>query len=118
MRLEESLLVEVALTHHGYSVRLVFDLTRTSEGALRPDLNERGQRCTVEMHGVQRLQLEGGLSQSMLDQPEAINWGLSEVALVRAEASAVGLQLQVLWEGKRNVVIDAGSAEVTGPEDE
>ena len=38
LRLEESLLIEMTLTHHGYSVRLVFDLTRTSEGGLRSDL--------------------------------------------------------------------------------
>ena len=43
------------------------------------------------MHGVQRLQLEGGVNQDMLEHPEAINWGLSEVSLVRAEASADGL---------------------------
>ena len=116
LRGQESLLVEMALTHHGYSVRLAFNLTWASEGVLRPDLDKREQRLTIEMHGVQRLLMEGGLSQSMLDNPEAINWGLSEVSLLRAAPCAAGLQLQVLWEGERSIVIDAQSASVIKPE--
>ncbi|PWN03039.1 hypothetical protein DJ010_11770 [Nocardioides silvaticus] len=116
LRCEESLLVEMALTHHGYGVRLGFNLTWASEGVLRPDLDSREQRLTIEMRGVQRLHMEGGLSQRMLDYPEAINWGLSEVSLLRAEPCAAGLQLQVLWEGERRIVIDAQSASVIGPD--
>lgn len=117
LRCEESLLVEMALTHHGYSARLAFNLTWASEGVLRPDLDKREQRLTIEMQGVQRLHLEGGLSQSMLDHPEAINWGLSEVSLLRAQPCAAGLQLHVLWEDERSIVIEAQSASVTEPED-
>jgi hypothetical protein len=117
LRGEESLLVEMALTHHGYAVRLGFNLSWLSEGVLRPDLGKREQRLTIEMHGVQLLLMEGGLTQSMLDHPEAINWGLSEVSLLRAQPCAAGLQLQVLWEDERRIVIDAQSASVTEPED-
>jgi hypothetical protein len=113
---EESLLVETALTHHGYGVRLAFNLTWASEGVLRPDLDSREQRLTIEMHGVQRLHMEGGLTQAMLDHPENINWGLSEVASLRAAPCPDGLQLQVLWEDDRSIIIDAQSASVTEPE--
>ncbi|WP_148613299.1 hypothetical protein [Nocardioides rubriscoriae] len=114
---QESLLVEMALTHHGYAVRLAFNLTWASEGVLRPDLDTREQRLIIEMHGVQRLHMEGALSPAMLDHPEAINWGLSEVAQLRAETCLAGIQLQVLWENERSIVIDAQSASVTEPED-
>jgi hypothetical protein len=115
LRLEESLLVEMAQTHHGYSFRLVFKLWDVP-GFLRSDLPKGAHHLTVEMQGVQRLRLEGGLSQVMLEHPEGIDWGLSEVALVRAEPSSYGLQLQVLWEGERQIVIDAASAYVLNPE--
>lgn len=117
LRCEESLLVEMALTRHGYGVRLAFTLAWASEGVLRPDLDRREDRLTVEVLGVQRLHLEGGLTQVMLDQPEAIDWGLSDVSLLRAEPCPAGLQLQVLWEGERRIVIEAQSASVMGPED-
>ena len=117
LRCEESLLVEMALTHHGYAVRFAFNLTWASEGVLRPDLDKREQRLTIEMQGVQRLHMEGGLSQSMLDHPEAINWGLSEVDLVRAEECPNGVRLQVLAPNNRSIVIDAQSASVTEPQD-
>lgn len=115
LRCEESLLIEMALTHCGYAVRLAFNLTWAAEGVLRPDLDKREQRLTIEMHGVQRLHMEGALGQAMLDHADDVNWGLSEVALLRAEPCPGGIQLQVLWEDSRSIVIDAQSASVTEP---
>ena len=116
-RAEEALLVEMSLVHHGYVLRLVFDLVRTDDGVLRTDLDEHEARLTIEMVGVQRLHMEGDLTASMLDHPELIDWGLSEVAALRAGPSGTGLQLQVRWEGDRRIVVDARSARVTGPGD-
>jgi hypothetical protein len=114
-RLEEWLLVGLALTHHGYSVRLDFDHIWASDGVVRPDLAQTERRVTIEMHAVQRLHVEGGLSRAMLDHPGRIDWGLSEVAQVRAQPCDDGVQLRVLWEGERQIVIDAKWAEVTPP---
>jgi hypothetical protein len=116
VRCEESLLVELALTHHGYALRLAFNLTWASKGVLCADLGQREQRLTIEMQGVQRLHMEGGLTQSMLDHPERINWGLSEVDLVRAEECPDGVRLQVLATHDRSIVIDAQSASITEPQ--
>lgn len=117
LRGQESLLVEMALTRHGYALRLGFKLAWLSEGVLRPDLETREQRLTIEMEGVQRLVMEGDLTPSMVHHPEAIDWGLSEVAVLRAQPCAAGIQLRVLWEGERHIVVDAHSARVTGPAD-
>ena len=117
VRCEESLLTEMALTHHGYAVRLAVNLTWAAEGVLRPDLDQREQLLIIEMQGVQRLHMEGGLTRSMLDHPEVISWGLAEVALLRAHPCPAGLQLDVLWENERRIVIDAHTATVTRPKD-
>ncbi|QYJ03167.1 hypothetical protein KUV85_12580 [Nocardioides panacisoli] len=117
LRGQESLLVEMTLTRHGYGLRLGFDLARLSDGVLRPDLDTREQRLTIEMEGVQRLLMEGGLTTSMVRHPEAIDWGLSEVAVLRAQPCTAGIQFQVLWEGERRIVVDAHSARVAGPAD-
>ena len=58
---------------------------------------------------------EGGLSGAMLEHGARIDWGLSEVAEVRAQPCDDGVQLRVLWEGERQIVIDAKWAEVTPP---
>lgn len=117
VRGEESLLTEMALTHHGFAVRLALNLTWAAEGVLRPDLDQREQLLIIEMEGVQRLHMDGGLTRSMLDNPEGINWGLAEVALLRAHQCPAGLQLNVLWENERRIVIDAHTATVTRPKD-
>jgi hypothetical protein len=67
------------------------------------------------MHAVQRLHMEGGLSRVMLEHGDRIDRGLSEVAHVRAQPCDDGVQLRVLWEGERHVVIDAMWADVTTP---
>ncbi len=91
-RLEECLLVGMALTHHGYSVRLDFDHIWASEGVIRQDLAQTERRVTIEMHAVQRLHIEGGLSRAMLEHRDRIDWGLSEdmpdLAALRDRAAA------------------------------
>lgn len=114
--LDECLLLGLSLTHFGYSVRLDFNHIWASERRIRPDLSEREERVHIELHAVQRLHLEGGLSHQMISHPEQINWGLSEVATVRAESCDVGLRLLLLWENQRRIIIDAMWAELTLPD--
>lgn len=113
--LDECLLIEMALTQFGYGVRLAFNHIWASEGHVRPDLDQREERVIIELSAIQRLVLEGGLSQHMIDHPDRINWGLSEVATVHAEPCEAGLRLLLLWEQDRKIVIEARWADVVPP---
>lgn len=113
--LGECLLLELSLIRFGFGVRLVFDNIWAAEGRVRDDLGEREERLVIELMGVQRLVLEGNLSQEMIDDPDEINWGLSEVAQVRAVPCAAGLRLRLSWEDDRSIVVEASWADVLRP---
>lgn len=113
--LDECLLLEMTLTQFGYGVRLTFDHIWASDGHVRQDLGQREERLVIELSAVERLLLEGDLTKAMIDHPEAINWGLSEVAGVRAQPCEAGLRLLLSWESDRKIVIDAKWADVLRP---
>ncbi|MFC7360800.1 hypothetical protein [Nocardioides astragali] len=102
--LEESLLSGLMLTHHGYSVELRFEHLRRGK-----PVPETAQ-VTIVMEAVETLHLTGGLSQTMLEHPERINWGLSEVAQVTAYPAAAGVGFLVAWEGEREIRVEAARA--------
>jgi hypothetical protein len=99
--LEESLLSALELTHHGYSAELRFAHLRGGRPVPETSL------VTVVMEAVWVLRLTGGLSDEMVQHPERINWGLSEVALVSAYSADPGVGLLVAWEDKREIRVEA-----------
>jgi hypothetical protein len=102
--LEESLLSALELTHHGYSAELRFAHLRRG----RP-VSETSQ-VTLVMEAISALRLDGGLSEAMVQHPDRINWGLSEVALVSAYSAEPGVGLLVAWEGEREIRVEAARA--------
>lgn len=98
--LGEALLDELSLTRHGYSVHVAFMPVVVREGRRVLD---QSTRVTFELEGVLDLHLRGALTQGMLENPEAINWGLSEVALVKLAPVAEGIRFDVRWEGDRRI---------------
>lgn len=107
----EALLRELRLVHHGYSVHIEFSVIVDVEGRLLDAPREVG----LDLSGVQHFTLEGGLTGSMLEDPDSINWGLSEVAGVHVAPSAEGLQVEVRWEGERRIEIQCRGATLTVP---
>lgn len=71
-----------------------------------------------DLEGVQELSLPGALTPRMLEHPERINWGLSEVARVRVAPSDDGVRFEALWEGERRVEIQCRRATLTVPEEQ
>jgi hypothetical protein len=105
--LEESLLIGLELTHHGYSAELRFEHLRSGQPAPESSL------VTVLMEAISSLRLIGGLSKTMVQHPEAINWGLSEVAHVSAYSADPGLGLLIAWEDEREIRVEAARAQVS-----
>ena len=110
--LEESLLLELRLVDHGYTVELDFDPWPNDLRSANSEPTESRPTVTLRLMGVASLELVGGLTDVMLAHPEGINWGLSEVAIVEVKDTNHGPCLRVLWEGERRVVIYFQSAEV------
>jgi hypothetical protein len=102
--LEESLLNAVEVTHYGYSAELRFAHLRRG----RPVSETR--QVTLVMEAVSALRLDGGLSEAMVEHPDRINWGLSEVARVSAYAAEPGVGRLVAWEGEREIRVEAARA--------
>ena len=65
------------------------------------------------MEGVSVLRLTGGLSESMVQHPERINWGLSEVAKVSAYSAGPNIGLSIAWETKREIRVEAARVRFT-----
>lgn len=108
----ESLMDELSLTHFGYSARVVFTLVIDRNGRVL----EQPLQATFDLEGVQELSLHGALTPRMLEHPDRINWGLSEVARVRVTPADDGILFEALWEGERRVEIRCRRATLTVPE--
>lgn len=109
--LSEALMDELGLTHFGYSARAVFSVVVDSDGRA---LNEP-VKAVFDFVGVQELTLHGALTARMLDRPDEIGWGLSEVALVRVTPDGEGVRFEALWEDDRKVEIRCHTTSVTVP---
>ncbi|GAB2495412.1 hypothetical protein GCM10027063_38200 [Promicromonospora xylanilytica] len=97
--LEEAILTDLTTRNFGFSVDLLFLIP---VGAASGTGHER--RVRIELDGVHRLLLQGGLTEQMISSPESINWGLGEVALVRIGQEEEGrASIEVLWEGDRKI---------------
>jgi hypothetical protein len=105
--LQECLLVDMCLVHYGFGVQLVFNYIWGEDGRVREDVEANPVLVTFRLLGVRSLSLKGGLTDAMVSEPELINWGLSEVAMVRSALTADGeLSMSVQWEGDRRIDIE------------
>jgi hypothetical protein len=110
--LADCLLHELRLVNYGYSIELDFNLVFGVDKGVRPDVLENPEIITFRLDGVTSLDLIGGLAEGMVAHPEAINWGLSEVAGVRVLTTDAGPRLDVAWEAERRITIDFHSASI------
>lgn len=113
---EECLLDDVRWLRFGSQIDLVFNYVWDEGGQVRDRVLEEPRLVTVRCFGVQELMLSNHLTQAMLDEPDRLNWGLSEVAVVRFEPRRLdggdGVQVAVLWEGGRALHVIAAGLEV------
>lgn len=100
--LGEALLTRLCLDEFGYSVRLELEqVIDPLTGRLLPE------RPTVVVHlrGVSSMRVDGGLTDTMLREPDEMGWGLSEVAGVEVESCGDDLRFRVCWESERMIEI-------------
>lgn len=109
--LSEALMKELCLVNHGYSVHMEFSVIVDPDGRVLEEPLDVG----VDLDGVQQFALTGGLTTAMLEHPEEIGWGLSEVAQVRVASADVGVRFEALWEGARRIEIHCRRATLTVP---
>jgi hypothetical protein len=116
--LQECLLDDLRFANYGYSVELTFNYIWDRAGRLRPGAQEQPLHVRIRLDGVQELHMAGGLTESILARPELIDWGLSEVALVRAiHSKRAPLALEVRWEGgERRIEIHFHEFEFSAPD--
>ncbi len=110
--LSEALMTELCLVNHGYSAHVEFRMIVDPDGRVLDEPRDVG----IDLDGVQRLTLTGGLTTRMLEHPEEIGWGLSEIAQVKVTSFDDGVRFVALWEGERRVEIDCRRAALTVPE--
>jgi hypothetical protein len=118
----ECIIEELALKDYGTTLDVVFNYIWTDTGEVRPNLNERNA-IVLRFRLVQELHINNALNSSMLRNPESINWGLNEVALVQLVKDDSASQtsnpppaalnhLALLWEGERRIDIVFSELEV------
>jgi hypothetical protein len=109
----ECIIEELALKNYGTTFEVVFNYIWNDSGELRANLDEP-QGISLRFRLLQELRINNSLTSSMLRNPESINWGINEVALVKvmndsnafqtSEISQVPLiHVAFLWEGDRRI---------------
>ncbi|TYB56007.1 hypothetical protein FXF51_45135 [Nonomuraea sp. PA05] len=110
---EECLLVDVRWRHYGTTIDFFFNYI-WEDDRIRPQILDRPQLVTVRAYLVQELKLANAITETMAREPESLNWGFSEVAMVRLVADSPLLapyrhhgttyhHLAILWEGDRRI---------------
>ncbi len=112
----ECLLHDVSWFRFGTEVHLVFNVIWDAAGQVRSDVLEHPRLVELRLYGVQDLEVRNHLTPGMLDRPELVNWGLSEVSrLSIAECDLgdrEGVLVEVFWQGPRSIRGKAASAEL------
>lgn len=107
--LSEALMTGLRLTNHGYSARLQFEVFIGADG----NVIAEPFRIVFDLEAVQRMELVGALDEAMVRRPELINWGLSEIALVKLVEVGDGFRFIVQWFDERRVDIDCARVAAT-----
>ncbi|KQS00734.1 hypothetical protein ASG12_07685 [Williamsia sp. Leaf354] len=105
-QLSESLMTGFCLVNNGFSALIEFEIIVDASG--RPITEERTLR--IVLVGVAEIVMHGGLNDHIKANPGAVNWGLSEVALVEVSTEGADTVLLCQWEGSRSLRIQCGSA--------
>ena len=114
----ECLLHRLELTDFGYTLEVVFNVVWDDQGRIRSGILEQPRLVTLSLHGVARIDFEGGPYPMVIAEPCDADWSLSEIALVRTrDAVRPDLRgLEVRWEGgQRRIEVDFKDAGVREP---
>ena len=114
-KFQECVLTDIVWTNQGTSLEIVFDYIWGEDGKIRSNVDQQA-KVVLRFSLVQEFHMRAGLNQAMLAEPDRINWGINEIALVdidedeTALAPYCGLSLPfyhaiILWETERRIDI-------------
>jgi hypothetical protein len=103
---DECLLNEMRFVRFGFGIDLVFNYIWQTKDRVRNNILDNPHLVTFGLLGVESLQFHGGLTSGLRANFDRINWGLSEVATVRAFHTHDNLGLSVLWESSRQLRVE------------
>ena len=113
---DQCLLHDVRWRRFGSEVDLVFNYIWGDDGECRELVLEQPRLVTVRCSGVFEIVLSNGLNQSMIEQPDQLTWGLTEVAIVRLESRRLydrdAVRVAVAWEWGRSLTIIASGVQI------
>jgi hypothetical protein len=105
---QECILEDVSFYDYGTTVVLSFDYIWSSNFNIREDLDDK-QIIKLKFSSVNRFVIDNELSKAVIDEPEMINWGFNEISrinLIETHDSSQFLQVEILWETKRKILIE------------
>jgi hypothetical protein len=120
--LQECILTNVNFVNHLADVDISFNYIYDVNGNFRTDMN-RNQIVTLRLSLIQWFQMNGGLTSNQLLYPEKMDWGSSEVSIVRISSDSALLKehvslnirlhhLEILWETNRRIDIIFSTMEI------
>jgi len=115
----ECIIESIVFSKYATSVTICVNSIWDSSGNVREDLNRKRQIVVMEFQLVKTFTLINDWTTSMIEEPEAIGWGLNEIALVRSlppesQSEPVDfVKVEFLWEGNRRIEVVFCGLDVT-----
>jgi hypothetical protein len=119
---DECVLVDIDWRDYGLTVDLAFNYIWQENGTIRANLDAE-EIVILRFKLVQELHVIGALNEAKITQPEAVDWGINTVALVKMEEKEEFLNkyrnfsipfhhVAVRWEYERRIDIVFSDLEV------
>ena len=105
---QECILEDIFFYDYGTTIVLLFDYIWSNDFDIRENLDEK-QIIKLKFSSVNRFVVENDLSKAVIARPEMINWGFNEISimnLIETPNSSQFLQMEILWETKRKILIE------------
>jgi len=105
---QECILEDIFFYDYGTTIVLLFDYIWSNDFDIRENLDEK-QIIKLKFSSVNRFIVENDLSKAVIERPEMINWGFNEISimnLIETPNSSQFLQMEILWETKRKILIE------------
>jgi hypothetical protein len=111
---QECILENISFYDYGTTIVLTFNYIWSNDFKIRPNLDEK-QIMKLRFSSVNRFVIDNELSNSVIDEPKMINWGFNEISkinLIGTTNSSNFLQVEILWETKRKILIEFSNMDI------
>ena len=114
---EECLLHSVRSDDGLFSLDLTFEFVWADDHSyeVRPDTDDP-VLVTLRLTAIESISFHGGLTDAMRAEPDLVNWGISEVALVEVRDLDPFVGVAAIWESGRRLDIVCGSVQLIEPQ--